>query len=289
MNTDTLQRFLLEDLDIQGAVVCLGPAWRQMLDQRHYPPPVAHLLGELTATTLLLSGKLKQPGRMTIQLRGSGPVSLLVVDCDEQLRIRGMARCATTSASGTAPELLGDGQLLLSLDLPSLREPYQSLVPLVGASVAAIFEHFLSQSEQLSSRFFLAATVEGVGGLLLQKLPAADQRDADGWARVAALAATVDASELLSLPAEHLLGRLFAEERVRLFEARSVIHHCPEDWHKVRSLLRALGAAEAYAALQEQGVIVIQDEICNREYRFDTQAIDELFGKSSAAGTSTVH
>jgi hypothetical protein len=71
----------------------LGPVWRKMLENRDYPAPVSRLLGEMSATTLLLGGKLKQPGRLTIQLRGNGPVSLLVIDCNEQLQIRGMARC----------------------------------------------------------------------------------------------------------------------------------------------------------------------------------------------------
>lgn len=289
MASDTLQQFLLDDLDILGTVVRLGPAWREMIDRRRYPPTVIQLLGELTVTTLLLSGKLKQVGRLTIQLRGDGAVSLLLIDCDEQLRFRGMARFAPAAQSGTTAELLGDGQLMLSLDLPSQREPYQSLVPLVGNRVSEVFEHFVSQSEQLASRVFLAASEEGVGGLLLQKLPTADERDADGWRRIETLAATVQASELLTLNGEELLGRLFAEGRVRLFAPRTVAHHCPEDWEKVRALLRALGAAEAYAVLQEQGVIVIQDEICNREYRFDTPSVDAVFGNSSTAGTRTLH
>ena len=257
--------FLLDDLDICGALVRLGPVWRKMLENRNYPAPVVQLLGEMSAVTVLLGGRLKQPGRLTIQLRGSGPVSLLIIDCNEQLQIRGMASFSAPLAGGSTPELLGNGQLLLSLDMPSMREPYQSIVPLAGDSIAEIFERHLEQSDQSASRFFLAASADGAAGLLLQKLPSADERDADGWTRVAALAATVKARELLSLPADELLLRLFHEETVRLFPARTVVHNCPEDWEKVRSMLRSLGRAEVYAALHEQGEVVIKDDICNRE------------------------
>jgi redox-regulated HSP33 family molecular chaperone len=34
MLDDYLSRFLLDDLDILGAVVRLGPAWRKMLENR---------------------------------------------------------------------------------------------------------------------------------------------------------------------------------------------------------------------------------------------------------------
>ncbi len=281
---DCVERFLLENLDIRGALVRLGPAWQKMLAGRNYPAPAAHLLGEMSATTLLIACNLKQAGRLTIQLRGSGPVSLLVIDCNELLHLRGMAQCEADIAAGTAPDLLGHGQLLLSLDMPSMREPYQSLVPLAGESIAAIFEHYLKQSEQLPARFFLAASVDGAAGLFLQKLPTADQCDADGWARIEALAATVKTDELLALPAAELLTRLFHEETVRLFAAQPVVHDCPENREKVGDMLRSLGRPEIDAMLEEQGEIVIKDDMCNREYRFDAPAIEALFRE-----TPTLH
>ena len=283
MTNDCVQRFLLDALDIRGVVVRLGPVWQKMLAGRHYPEPVAELLGEMSATTLLLGCNLKQTGRLTVQMRGNGPVSLLVIDCNEQLHIRGMARSSADLAPGTAPELLGNGQLLISLDMPSMREPYQSLVPLDGNTIAEIFEHYLKQSEQRPSRLFLAASADAAAGLFLQKLPGADQCDPDGWTRIEALASTIKDAELLSLPASELLLRLFQEETVRVFEAQAVIHDCPEDYEKVHNMLRALGREEVDAVLREQGEVVIQDEICNREYRFDAQAIDELFNNTAAS------
>jgi molecular chaperone Hsp33 len=289
MSEDSVSRFLFDDLDICGAVVSLGAVWRKMLENRAYPEPVVRLLGEMSATTLLLGGNLKQPGRLTIQLRGNGPVSLLVIDCNEELQIRGLARWEAQPESKSLPELLGHGQLQLSLDMPAMREPYRSIVPLNGESVAEVFEHYLRQSDQLPTRLFLAASPEAAAGLLLQKLPAAEQCDPDGWARVEALAATVKAAELLGLPAADLLLRLFHEEVVRLFPARTVIHNCPEDWEKVRSMLRALGPAEVYAALREHGEVVIKDDLCNRDYRFDGQAIDELFRDFASTNPPTLH
>lgn len=289
MTTDRVCRFLLDDLDISGAFVSLGPVWRKMLENRDYPAAVVRLLGEMSATTLLLAGKLKQPGRLTIQLRGNGPVSLLVIDCNEDLHLRGMARCSAPPASESVTQLLGDGQLVLSLEMPSMREPYQSIVPLDGETIAEVFEHYLKQSVQMPSRLFLAASADAATGLFLEKLPTAEQRDVDGWTRVEALAATLKRAELLSLSAEELLLRLFHEETIRLFPARTVAYNCPEDWEKVRSLLRALGPSEVYAALHEHGEVVIQDDICNREYRFDARAIDELFLGSPADTPPTLH
>ena len=282
MTDNLVQRFLLEDLDIRGAVVRLGPVWQSLLAGRDYPPAVAHLLGEMCVTTLLLADNLKQSGRLTIQLRGQGPVSLLVIDCDEALNLRCMAQHAKSVVPDRPAALLGQGQLLMSLDAPNMKAPYQSLVPLVGENIAAIFEHYLEQSEQLASRFFLAADDESAAGLFLQKMPDADQRDADGWGRIETLAATVKPEELLGLTPEALLGRLFAEETVRIFEPSVVTAESPEDWEKVGNMLRSLGREEVYAALSERGEIVIRDDLANHEYRFDKAAIDTLFSQTPA-------
>ena len=276
-NSNTVQRFLFDDLDIRGAVVRLDSVWQQLLTNRTYPAPMVNLLGQMSATTLLLADNLKQPGRITIQLRGDGQVSLLVIDCNEELNIRCMAQHAEKIESASVIDLLGKGQLLLSLDIAAMREPYQSIVPLNGDSIAEIFEHYLEQSQQLESRFILAASEKGVAGLFLQKMPSTDQRDADGWSRIETLAKTARPEELLGLSTEVLLTRLFHEETIRVFDAKTVTNNCPEDREKIGNMLRALGREEVYGALKDRGAIIIRDDLANHEYRFDKAAIDDLF------------
>ncbi len=273
-------RFLFEDLDIRGALVHLGAAWQSMQADRAYPAPVARLLGEMTATAVVIGGNLKQPGRLSFQLSGHGPLKAMILDCTQDLKIRGMARFQPEigeMAEAPLSQLIGDGRLLLTLDTPLAQMPYQSFVPLEGTSVAEIFEHYLAQSEQQPARLFLAANETTAAALFLQKLPSADARDPDGWTRITHLASTVKPEELLTLRPEALLTRLFHEEDKRLFEAREVCHHCPEDWDKVRGMVLQLGRAEVEAILSEHGEVVVRDDICNRDYRFSTADIAELF------------
>lgn len=273
-------RFLFEDLDIRGALVHLGAAWQSMQADRAYPAPVARLLGEMTATAVVIGGNLKQPGRLSFQLSGHGPLKAMILDCTQDLKIRGMARFQPEigeMAEAPLSQLIGDGRLLLTLDTPMAQMPYQSFVPLEGTSVAEIFEHYLAQSEQQPARLFLAANETTAAALFLQKLPSADARDPDGWTRITHLASTVKPEELLTLRPEALLTRLFHEEDKRLFEAREVCHHCPEDWDKVRGMVLQLGRAEVEAILSEHGEVVVRDDICNRDYRFSTADIAELF------------
>ncbi|MHB1429737.1 MAG: Hsp33 family molecular chaperone HslO [Rhodocyclaceae bacterium] len=273
---DAVRRFLFEDLDIRGALVALGNTWHEMSARRELPPAVNALFGELAAVTALIAGNLKTPGRISFQLQGHGPVSLLLVDCDEQLRLRGTARCrSAVSPAPTFNELLGDGQLVLTLHT-NIGDPWQSIVPLVGANLTEVFEHYLVQSEQQPAKLFLTAGEDFAGGLFLQKLPEADHKDADGWNRLLHLAATLRPAEL-AMPAANLLMQLFPEENIRLFDPRPVRYHCPRDEEKVLAMLKSLGRAEVEAALAEQGEIAVEDDICRQRYRFGHEILPRLF------------
>jgi molecular chaperone Hsp33 len=173
--------------------------------------------------------------------------------------------------------VLGDGRLSVTLEDMKSGRFYQSLVPLEGETLEQIFEHYLSQSEQLSAFLRLQADGGALCGLLLEKLPGADAKDPDGWNRVQHLASTLTLDETRDVQPYDLLTRVFPEELMRVFRLYAVEYHCPYDENKVKDMLRGLGRQEVEAILAEQGEVVIRNEMCNHEYRFDARAIAELF------------
>lgn len=286
-------RFIFEDLDVCGVIVQLTDAWEGMHQGRSYAPRVQGLLGEISVVAALMGASLKAPGRLTFQIQGQGPVSMLVVDCEQQkeghLRLRGMARGAEALheqmdlAHLPLHELLGDGTLLFSLQSEMTDMPYQSRVSLSAESMTKVFEHFMDQSAQQDTRLWLFADQHSACGLFLQTLPPREREglavDADGWNRLQQLAATVRAGELMCSP-EMLLQRLFPEDTLRVFTACSVHYYCPRDEDRVRSMLVSLGRDEVAGLIAEHGEIRIHDEICNHEYRFGPGVLDELFPSS---------
>jgi molecular chaperone Hsp33 len=278
MQTDYVQRFLFENLDIRGRLVCLTEAWKQMLAGRGYPEDIVSLLGHTTALNVLLGANQKGAGRVTLQVQGTGPVKLLVADCTAELRIRGMASYdADDIPQDSQRSLLGDGRLSVTLEDLKSAKFYQSLVPLEGQTMEEIFAHYLSQSEQLPAYLRLFADGEALAGLLLEKLPGADTRDPDGWNRVMHFANTLTLDDTRATQPYDLLTRVFPEELMRVFRLYAVEYHCPYDEDKVKDMLRGLGRQEVESILAEQGQVVIRNEMCNHEYRFDADAIARLF------------
>ena len=276
MQTDYVQRFLFEHLDIRGRLVCLTGAWRRMLEGRSYPSHVARLLGHTTALAVLLGANQKGRRRVTLQVQGNGPVRLLVADCTSELRIRGMAAHAA-DAIASERALLGDGTLSLALEDGETGQIYQSIVPLEGETLADIFEHYLAQSEQSPALLRLRADERALCGLLLEKLPGADGRDPDGWNRVAHLAATLELDETIDVQPYEILVKVFPEELLRVFRLYPVEYHCPYDEENVKRMLRGLGRQELEQILSERGEVHIRNEMCNHEYRFDRSAVEAMF------------
>jgi len=282
MSHNSVQRFLFKELNIRGQHIRLEESWQAMLEERHYPKAIVSLLGELTAMSVLMANGMKHRGRITLQVQGSGPITLLVVEVTHDLKIRGVAKTnQTITDESSIDELLGDGQILVTIENTQTQHHFQSYVPREGSTIAECFELFLSQSEQLPSKIWLTANEKNLGGVMIQKMPDTDGQDEDGWERVVHLTTTVKDEELSTLPAEALLHLLFHEELIELFTAQEVVYECPKDRERVEEMLKSLGEKEVRKILEEQGEIVIHNEICNFHMRFNEADIDALFAENN--------
>jgi molecular chaperone Hsp33 len=150
-------------------------------------------------------------------------------------------------------------------------------VPLEGDSVAEILQNYMTRSEQLDTRLWLAADSTCVGGLLLQKLPEQASPDSDAWNRAGHLADTLKPEELLELEAAEILHRLYHEEDIRLFQAQEVRFDCTCSRESVVGMLRLLGQDEIRSIVAEQGGVEVHCEFCNQLYRFDPVDAEQVF------------
>ena len=113
MTTDTskdqLQKFIFDNAAVRGELIEVSDTWREIQSRHDYPKAVRNLLGEMTAAAALLSANLKFNGAIVMQIHGDGPVKLLVVECDADLRLRATAKLtdgAVVSDDATVQDLL---------------------------------------------------------------------------------------------------------------------------------------------------------------------------------------
>jgi molecular chaperone Hsp33 len=283
--SDTLQRFLFEHAAIRGELVQLDSSWQAALAHHDYPQSVREPLGEMLVAGVLLTATMKFEGNITLQIRGSGPISMLVVDCTPRrvagdegalYHIRGMALWQGEVPAGDLQSRFGDGSLVITIDPGTGGQRYQGVVALSGNSLADAIDDYLERSEQLPTRMWLSCGGERAAGLLLQKMPG-ESEDADAWERATALAATVSDEELLQLEQAELIHRLFYEEDLRLFDREPVAFHCHCSRQRVAESLRSLGRAEVMDILDKEKKIKVTCHFCNKHYGFDAVDAEQLF------------
>ena len=297
---DTLRRFVFERYPFRGQLVHLGPAWQAMMEHHDYPPQVRDTLGEAVAATALLASTLKFKGLLSLQLRGEGPMHLMLVECTEGLALRAVARFRDPPDSRDLRVLSGNGTLTVTVESEGHANRYQGIVPLAGGSMDACLREYFESSEQLPTRLWLHADGKSVSGLLLQRLPVTakpstvtesgpgvvpEDEVEDAWHRVQLVADTVTGAELAELDDHKLLRRLFAEDDVRMFESTPVFFRCRCSRQRVENMLRALGRSEVDSMVEEFGQVEVRCEFCSRAYRLDAVDCAALF---TAPGTPPV-
>ena len=283
--SDIIQPFQIEGVDVRGRLVRLSAVADEILRRHDYPDAVARQLAEMMALSAVLAAALKYEGIFTLQTKGDGPLGLMVVDLTSAGAMRGYAQfdakaiAALTPEQQSLPHLLGSGYLAFTVDQGDYTDRYQGIVELTGASLGESIHHYFRQSEQMQAGFKLAAAkVDGhwrSGALMLQRLPVAEGGEIagdlaeDAWRRVFALMASCTDQELTDsrLPVADLLFRLFHEDGVRVFTRQGVEAKCRCSRDRVDNVLHSLAPGEL-DDMWVDGEIVVTCEFCNTRYVF---------------------
>ena len=296
---DTLHRFLFERFPIRGHLVHLDAAWRALIEHRDYPDVIRETLGEAVVASLLLAATIKFEGVLSLQLQGNGPMHLLLAQCTSGLGVRGLARYRDLGDAPAADirNLIGEGNLTVTLETDDGAQRYQGIVPIEGERLAESLQAYFQNSEQLPTRLWLHADATGASGMLLQKLPgngslpAAESAEIDdAWRRVQIIGDTLTPEELRTLADAEILHRLFSEDDLRLFEPSPVYFRCRCSRERVAGMLQGLGEKETRSVIEERGKVEVHCDFCNRAYVFDPVDVEQLFKAPVAADSgSSVH
>lgn len=283
---DQLHRYLFENHAVRGELVTVSETWQRVLENHDYPLPVKTLLGELLVATSLLTATLKFDGDITVQLQGDGALSLAVINGNNKQQMRGVARVQGDIADNASlKEMVGNGYLVITIS-PKEGERYQGVVGLEGDTLAACLEDYFMRSEQLPTRLFIrTGEVDGkaaAGGMLLQVLPAQDTQQ-DDFVHLATLTDTITAEELLTLPANDVLWRLYHEEEVTLYPSQDVSFHCFCSRERCAAALKTLPEDEIATMIEEDKAIDMSCDYCGNHYVFDAMDIAAIRNNAAPA------
>ena len=275
---DDSYRFLFENADIRGETVILDNVLKDLLATHEYGPGVQKLLGEFAAASVVISNNLKFDGKVVLQGRGDGPISLIMVECSSDGHIRGIARGALDAPDGSLRTHLAEGVLTLTIE-PEIGQRYQGIIAIQRDELADVLSDYFAQSEQLATKFWLSTRAGASAGLMLQQLPkqlvTSEEARLDQWQTLCALADTMTPDELIDTETDRLLFRLFNEWDVKRFEPKRIRFSCNCSRDRSLNAIRLLPDHEITELFEEQQTVTMNCEMCGESYHFTRNDVDQ--------------
>ena len=290
--------FYMPSRPVRGRLIRLGPLAQALLSRHDLAPPVLHLAGQALALVAALGSALKFRGSFSLQVKGDGPVRLLLADCTDTGALRFHARAEPEALAAlladhpepSAAQLVGQGAIAFTADQGPDMERYQGIVAIEGDNLVAMTMHYFATSEQLQCRLQLACAQTETGwraaALVLEKVPGIggvdpeldDAAQAESWRTATTLAATLTDAELLdeALPPEVLLYRLFGTEGVATDLSRALAYGCRCSRQRLAGILEGF-EPDDLDHMTIGSDIVMTCEFCNYDFRFPRRDVRGKF------------
>ncbi|WP_025885238.1 Hsp33 family molecular chaperone HslO [Asaia prunellae] len=276
--------FHLANRPVRGRLVRLGKLADIMLMRHDISDRARALAGEALSLVAGLSAGLKFKGSFSLQIKGDGPVSMLVTDCTDAGEVRFYLRSENVPEEASAKTLLGDGYFAFTVDQGAHTERHQGIVALEGETLADMAMHYFATSEQHQCwmRLYCEKTDLGwqAGALLLEKIAeeggiaASQDNHEDAWDTACILGNTLTAAELFdpTLSPTTLVERLFGTQDVLVDRSRVVSLGCRCNRARLASVLSTF-PEDDLDHMAEEGHITMNCEFCNVGFRFDRAEI----------------
>lgn len=256
------------------------------LRRRHRTTPVATAaLGRAATAGVMMGAMLKGEERLTIQIKGDGPLGQIVVDANAKGEVRGYVDNPhvdlplNSKGKLDVAAAVGDGYLYVIKDL-GLKEPYRGSIPIVSGELGEDFTYYFAKSEQTPSAVALGVlvapnySVQTSGGFIMQLLPGLD--DEEIAAIEGKLAELPPITTLLAEgnDLESIMKQLV--ESVEVLERSDIRFRCKCSLERAEQTLISLGRDELEQLLREDGKAEIVCHFCNEAYEYNGEQLHNL-------------
>ncbi|MBN2689425.1 MAG: Hsp33 family molecular chaperone HslO [Gammaproteobacteria bacterium] len=279
---DSLQKFIFTDCNVRGQLLRMNKSIGVILAQRDYPEILRKFLSELLAASAMLSASIKFDGKVTLQIQGDGPVSLMLAQCDNRQRLRGLAKWQDLPDSQQSlQELFGAADLLISIATNKKVSNYQAVVKLTGTSISDAIEEYFNTSEQLPTKIIFASPFmqhsepgiqNDLVGIFLQVIPTETNYEKESWLSIInELEQGLERTDLQKENNLVVLHNIFPEHELRAFDEQPIAFYCQCSVERSKNTLKTMPKSEVDSLLAKHKIITVTCDFCNKKYEFDAE------------------
>ncbi|QAY67420.1 Hsp33 family molecular chaperone HslO [Paenibacillus protaetiae] len=264
------------------------------LQRRHQSMPTATAaLGRTATAGAIMGAMLKGQEKLTIQVKGEGPIGQIVVDANADGEVRGYAdhpEVHLPSNSEGKLDVAGvvgqTGYLHVIKDL-GLKEPYRGSVPIISGELAEDFTYYFAVSEQTPSAVGLGVLVDTdgsvlhAGGFVVQLLPGLTEDEISQLEK--AIGQMPHVTKLLDQgeTPEQLLRWVVGDD-LHIHSSMDIAFKCQCSEERVEQTLISLGESELRQIIEDDGKAEVVCHFCNEAYTFERGHLERLLEQASS-------
>ncbi len=296
---DHLLKIGFHGVDARLILVRLQESWlhiKNLQQESMQNEDACILLGEAIAASCLLASNIKLDGSISFQIRGqTHALELLVAESTHEFGVRGVIKLREAVKKLDMTALIKDKAYLVVNILPKNvnLKPYQGIIPLSldinnKFSMQNAIAEYMQNSEQIDTHLWLAADKKNAFGMLLQKMPNeggynnalfAEQEDA--WLTLKYLAETLKKQEMLDLPLNEIVLRLFHSyihsDALKIYEEAKPCFYCTCSLARAENALRlALSKTSVDELMNGDASLNISCDFCGNKYIFNRIDCEKL-------------
>ena len=241
----------------------------------------------LTATSMMGLMMKNEKDKVTVIIKGGGPIGTILVTSDSKGNVKGYVTNPNVEVENypngklnVAGAVGNQGHVKVIKDI-GLREPYNGSYPIVSGEIAEDFTHYFALSEQTPSVVSLGVLtrsdeVEFAGGFIVQLMPDAQEEN------IAILEKNI--SNLPSITnllkdgktPEDILNIVLDGLNPRILDTCEVKFECECSKDKVKEALVAIGKIALSEIIEEDKKAEVGCQFCNRKYNYTESELIEV-------------
>lgn len=255
-------------------------------------PVVTAAFGRMLTITAIMGTEMKnKKDKLTVQIKGNGPIEMMVTTTDNYPKVKGyvvnpqidipLNEFGKLDVGGAVGY---EGYINVIKDI-GLKEPYIGISPLTSGEIADDFANYFVNSEQRNSAVALGVLVDknGVkssGGYLINPMPDATEEEISkveqAIFKAGAMSKMLD--EKLSL--KEIAKKITGDEDVKIIEENiTPIYECDCSKENMSNALMAVGKEELDNIIETDGKAELVCHFCNTKYQFSMQDLKEIVKK----------
>ena len=252
-------------------------------------PVATATFGRLLTIASIMGNEMKsQKDKLTIQIKGNGPIETMLVTANNIPQVKGyvgnpyvdlpLNEFGKLDVGGAVGY---EGYINVVKDI-GLKEPYIGVSPLVSGEIAEDFANYFVNSEQRQSAVALGVLVDkngvkSAGGYLITPMPDATEEEISkveqAIFKVGAMSKMLD--ENLTL--EDIAKKVTGDENIEILEDNITPEYkCDCSKEHMKDALISIGKKDLEEILKEDGKAELMCHFCNKKYTFTKEELEKM-------------